>query len=377
MNIRSRFVFTALSAILGCTACSSSGADNTPITSAAFGVGTDANSVTGTISALAGNCPALTFMLERRIIKTDASTTFGEGGCAALKNGLRVGIAGVAQSDGSVKASRVGVVVTVTPPPPPPTVPVPVPTGVVGVSGTVASLAGACPVVSFTLENRVIKTDATTAFGDAGCVAVKNGVRAEISGTVQTDGSIKALKVGVVVVVPPPPVPPVPVPVPSTTISVSGAVKSLSGTCPTVSFTLENRSIKTSTSTAFGDGGCAAIKNDVRVAVTGTIQADGSILALKAAVPATTTTPPPPPLPPTPPTAPPPITSISGNITALTGSCPQLIITIGERKAMTSAVTVFEVKACAELAVGSYVEVVGLLASANTALAATKVTGRR
>ncbi|MEP6765046.1 MAG: DUF5666 domain-containing protein [Gemmatimonadaceae bacterium] len=365
MSIRSRFAFLALSPILVVAACSGSSADNSPLISTAFGATSDANTVTGSMTLLTGSCPTLTFALERRTVKTDGSTSFDDAGCVALKNGVRVEVAGTTQSDGTLKASRVRVVVGASPLPPPPAPPT-----IVSVSGIAASLAGACPTISFTLENRLIKADVATAFGGGGCAGVKNGVRIEIAGNLQTDGSIKALKVGIVTVVAPPPAP-----VPTTTISVSGAVKNLSGICPTIGFTLENRSIKTNASTAFGNGGCTSIKNDVRVEITGNVQADNSVLALKAGAIPTTTTQPPPVVPPPAPT----VTSISGNISALTGACPQLIIAIGERKATTGAATAFEVRACGELAVGSYVEIVGLAAStsAATALAATKVTGRK
>ena len=79
------------------------------------GASTTGTAVTGTINGLSGICPALTFTLEGKSIKTSAATNFGDGTCAGLRNGLRVGVVGAAQADGSLLATQVRVV----PPPMP------------------------------------------------------------------------------------------------------------------------------------------------------------------------------------------------------------------------------------------------------------------
>lgn len=62
--------------------------------------------VSGTVSALTGTCPALTFTVRDRTVKTSTATTF-DGGCAKVKNAVQVDVKGQAAADGSLMASRV------------------------------------------------------------------------------------------------------------------------------------------------------------------------------------------------------------------------------------------------------------------------------
>jgi hypothetical protein len=60
-----------------------------------------------------------------------------------------------------------------------------------------------------------------------------------------------------------------------------GAVSGLTGTCPTVSFTVRGTTVTTSEATEFDDVRCVDIKNDMVVQVKGSRQTDGSIAATK------------------------------------------------------------------------------------------------
>ncbi len=53
----------------------------------------------------------------------------------------------------------------------------------------------------------------------------------------------------------------------------------LTGTCPSLTFTVQQTTIKTNGSTEFKDGSCASVANGKRVEVEGTRQADGTIMA--------------------------------------------------------------------------------------------------
>jgi hypothetical protein len=55
----------------------------------------------------------------------------------------------------------------------------------------------------------------------------------------------------------------------------------LSGTCPTVSFTVMATVVKTSAATRFAGLTCGTLTNGTTVEVGGTQQPDGSVLALK------------------------------------------------------------------------------------------------
>jgi len=63
--------------------------------------------ITGTLSQLAGTCPALSFSAAGRRITTGASTEFKDTTCSALSNGDTVEVKGTGAADGSIVASRV------------------------------------------------------------------------------------------------------------------------------------------------------------------------------------------------------------------------------------------------------------------------------
>jgi hypothetical protein len=71
----------------------------------------DANEVElkGTVSALSGTCPSLTFTIQNTKVVTSASTSFREVTCAAIAGGTVkvVEVKGTRRSDGSVAATRV------------------------------------------------------------------------------------------------------------------------------------------------------------------------------------------------------------------------------------------------------------------------------
>lgn len=62
---------------------------------------------------------------------------------------------------------------------------------------------------------------------------------------------------------------------------IEGAVAGVSGTCPTLSFTIAKTRITTGGETEFDDGECADVANGRRVEVKGTLQDDGTLLAKK------------------------------------------------------------------------------------------------
>lgn len=215
-----------------------------------------------------------------------------------------------------------------------------------GVTGIVSGVAGACPSVTFKVDTRTVKTDAATTYVTKSCADLKDGVRVGVSGTAQADGSLLAKSVKFA---PPPPPPPA-----------EGTVSALSGTCPSITFTVAGKTFTTDSLTRFSSGGCAAVKNDAKVGVAYQTRVDGSVRVLTVKVV-------PPPLPPP---------ALSGVVTALTGTCPVITITLGTKVAMTSAATVFQGKACADVKVGMKVAIYGTIATGATVLAATKVVTR-
>jgi Domain of unknown function (DUF5666) len=286
MKNRSGLVLLSLAVSLAAVACSGPESPSSPASTAVSpansangsdGAGTTGAAtatVTGTIRAFGGSCPALAFTLEGKTIKTDATTSFADVTCASLKNEVRVTVAGTTQADGSVRATTVrpapALAVPVVPPAPSPVT--------LTITGTIKSFTGTCALVTFTLEGKTIKTNATTSFGDVACTALKNDARVTVVGTTQADGSVLATTVRPAPALPVP-TPPAPVPPTATSVTITGTIHGLAAGCPTLTFTLEGKTIKTSAATSFVGGTCTALANDIRVTVVGTTQGDGSVLA--------------------------------------------------------------------------------------------------
>ena len=195
MKNRSGLVLLSLAVSLTAVACSGPESPSSPASTAvspantangsdgAGTTGTATSTVTGTIRAFGGSCPALTFTLEGKTIKTNATTSFRDVACTALKNDVRVTVVGTSQADGSVLAT------TVRPAPVPPTA------TSVTITGTIHGLVAGCPILTFTLEGKTIKTSAATSFGSGTCAALANDMRVTVVGTTQGDGSVLATEV--------------------------------------------------------------------------------------------------------------------------------------------------------------------------------------
>src|SRR5262249_27289658 len=138
--------------------------------------------VSGALTGLAGACPNLTFSVSGTTVSTDATTSFGAGGCAAALNGSHVTVQGSLQGDGSMLAGQI-----VIDQPAPPR----------DVSGVIQGLSGGCPNLSFTVSGTLVKTDARTTFDGLPCPSVGNGQQAEVTGTVQASGEVQAARVSV------------------------------------------------------------------------------------------------------------------------------------------------------------------------------------
>ncbi len=199
------------------------------------------------------------------------------------------------------------------------------------IAGKVSNLSGACPTLSFQIGSATVSTSTSTLFPDGSCAAVANGSMVEVDGTPQANGSIAAAQVRVAQPHP-------------QAAQAHGAVSGLTGTCPTVTFMVGTSTVSTSSDTSFGGAGCAALANGSNVAVTGTLQTDGSILAGQVFVEPAPKTPP---------------TFVRGVVSALAGACPTVTFTLGKTVVSTTSSTTFVGGACAVLADGSQAGVEG------------------
>lgn len=70
---------------------------------------------------------------------------------------------------------------------------------------------------------------------------------------------------------------PIPAPTPGRSIELDGRVRSLAGTCPVLSFTVDGRTLYTTPATEFRRGQCGEIRNNDEVEIRGVLMSDGRV----------------------------------------------------------------------------------------------------
>lgn len=132
----------------------------------------------------------------------------------------------------------------------------------------------------------------------------------------------------------------------TTTVEVSGTVSGKTGTCPAISFMLGTTQVTTNASTKFDESACTSIANGDKAEVKGTKQSNGSVLASSVEVDdddeneqAGAEV------------------EIKGTLTAKSGTCPAVTLTVGSTTVTTNASTSFEDTSCTALAVKDSVEI--------------------
>ena len=63
--------------------------------------------------------------------------------------------------------------------------------------GSVSNLSGLCPALTFTVQATTVRTNRTTRFSGGSCSGIANGIRVEVEGTRERDGSFFAAEVDV------------------------------------------------------------------------------------------------------------------------------------------------------------------------------------
>ena len=149
----------------------------------------DSASVEGLVSALGGTAPALTMKIGTTTVTTDAQTVVQRRGdvqtLAAVANGQIVHAVGVRQADGPLLARKLQIKDDA-------------PDGLFVIEGSLGGLKGACPAITFGVNGFAVTTsDTTKYFPDPGtkCGDLKSGMKIEVEGTRQADGSVLAAKV--------------------------------------------------------------------------------------------------------------------------------------------------------------------------------------
>lgn len=174
----------------------------------------------GRVEALPPTTTAMSFKAAGKLVTTDPTTQFVDGGqprrFADLQIGMRVHVKGSPSAEG-IAATRVELQNSQT-------------SIEVEVNGTVSSLSGSASAFQFMVNGTLVKGDgATTFFGDGdkpdAFADLKNDMRVEVKGQ-QQNGFVAATRIHIdTPEVTPPPAPPPP----DTAASIEGALKKLGG----------------------------------------------------------------------------------------------------------------------------------------------------
>jgi hypothetical protein len=123
--------------------------------------------------------------------------------------------------------------------------------------------------------------------------------------------------------------------------AVSGTIARFSGTCPTVTFTVDATSVVTSASTIFGASSCGALANGMTIIVEGRVQQGGILLATSLRI------------------LPPPVVTVRGVVSGVAAACPTLTFLADGRTIATTPGTKFSGGTCVDIANGVQVSVDG------------------
>jgi hypothetical protein len=135
-----------------------------------------------------------------------------------------------------------------------------------------------------------------------------------------------------------------------------GKISSVSGTCPAPTFVVKGTTVTTNTSTTFSDGGCTGIVVGAQVEVKGLRQASGSVLATRVKIEVKIEI---------------DEAEVEGQVSTLSGSCPNLTLTVHGTTVVTNSATQFG-RACGTINVGASVDVKGTR-QPNRSILATRI----
>jgi hypothetical protein len=141
----------------------------------------------------------------------------------------------------------------------------------VTLSGAISGSTGTCPTVTLTVQGTKVTVNSATTFPQTTCAdATKNDANVKVTGTKQSDGSVLATSISLN---------------PPTTTTLTGVISGSTGTCPAVTFTVQSTKVTVNSATTYPSTTCAdATKNSANVKVTGTKQADNSVVATSVAL---------------------------------------------------------------------------------------------
>jgi hypothetical protein len=143
-------------------------------------------SIQGVLTAIGGTKPALTLTVGGTTVRTSSTTEVQRRGDVQTLDALKVGqtlhVIGVRQADGSLDARRIQIDDDQT-------------GGEFEIEGSLGSMKGTCPALTFGVNGFSITTNSATVFDGAACSALKSGDKITVNGIKQADGSVLATRV--------------------------------------------------------------------------------------------------------------------------------------------------------------------------------------
>jgi hypothetical protein len=203
-----------------------------------------------------------------KTVNVTSSTTFPAGQLASIAVGGTVNIEGILNADGSITALKISL--QGTPPAPP--------SAGYDVKGAVAALPGTTGQIgTWTVGTVSVIVSATTLFPAGQPASIAVGTQVDVDGTLNTNGTVTATKIAAVNVTP------------VSGYNFSGSVTALPGTTGQIgNWTVGGKTVTVTASTLFPAGQLTSIVvNSSVVEVSGVLNADGTVTALRISLEAT------------------------------------------------------------------------------------------
>ena len=227
----------------------------------------------GSVTALPGTTGQIgTWTVGGKTVDVTTSTVFPTGQLATIAVGSAVNVEGILNSDGSVTALRIAL--QGTPPTPP--------SAGYDLHGAVTALPGTTGQIGkWTVAGVTVIVSASTVFPSGQPASIAVGTLVDVNGTLNSDGTVTASKIAAVTAPP------------ATGYNFSGTVTVLPGTSGQIgNWTVGGKTVTVTASTLFPTGQLTSIAVNSVVEVSGVLNSDGTITALRISL---ANTPPPPP----------------------------------------------------------------------------------